>query len=64
MSSSTAHAPTSRSKAVRNEQESAGAELQLGEFQDTETLSHSEVQLVLTALMKKRKQQGIVNESA
>jgi DNA-directed RNA polymerase II subunit RPB4 len=49
------HAPTSRPKPPPAGQEEAGATLQLGEFQDVDTLTLSEASLVINALMVKRR---------
>jgi DNA-directed RNA polymerase II subunit RPB4 len=48
------HAPTSRPKPPPPIEEEAGATLKLGEFQDADTLTLSEANLVIEALLAKR----------
>ncbi len=57
------HDPTARSILHRGGKEEANSLLNLGEFQNTDALTHSEVQLVLTALLQRRKEEGKANES-
>ena len=49
------HAPTSRPKPAPPGLEKADHELNLGEFQDVDTLTLSEASLVINALVAKRK---------
>lgn len=49
------HAPTSRPKPAPPGLEKADHELNLGEFQDVDTLTLSEASLVINALVTKRK---------
>ncbi|KAK2068713.1 hypothetical protein P8C59_003341 [Phyllachora maydis] len=49
------HLPTSRNKATTTGDEEAGDVLKLGEFQEVDTLTLSEAQLVIKALMAKRR---------
>lgn len=49
------HAPTSRSKPPPPGEEEVGAVLKLGEFEDVDTLTLSEANLVLNALLAKRR---------
>jgi DNA-directed RNA polymerase II subunit RPB4 len=53
-------APTSRSREAPQGDEEATSVLKLGEFQDVDTLTHSEAALVINALAQKRKQEGKV----
>ena len=48
-------APTSRSREAPQGDEEASSELKLGEFQDVDTLTHSEAALVINTLMQKRR---------
>ncbi|CAG8959972.1 hypothetical protein HYALB_00006136 [Hymenoscyphus albidus] len=48
-------APTSRSREAPQGDEEAASELRLGEFQNADTLTHSEAALVINALVTKRK---------
>jgi DNA-directed RNA polymerase II subunit RPB4 len=50
-------APISRKREPIQGDEEAGAELKLGEFQDVDTLTHSEAALVINALVEKRKKE-------
>lgn len=49
------HAPTSRPKPEPPGNEQATYDLNLGEFQDVDTLTLSEASLVINALVSKRK---------
>jgi len=51
-----APAPTSRMREAPQGDEEAAAELKLGEFQDVDTLTHSEAALVINTLMQKRRE--------
>ena len=60
----TQFAPTSRSKEAKPGEEGAKAELKLGpEFADADTLTHSEANVVLTHLLKKRRERQNYNET-
>lgn len=52
------HAPTSRAKPTPPGNEEASATLNLGEFQDVDTLTLSEASLVINALVNKRRIEG------
>jgi DNA-directed RNA polymerase II subunit RPB4 len=49
------HAATSRSREAPQGDEEASSELRLGEFQNVDTLTHSEAALVINALVAKRR---------
>ncbi|RFU29220.1 hypothetical protein B7463_g7134, partial [Scytalidium lignicola] len=53
--STSAPAPTSRTREAPQGDEEAAAELKLGEFQDVDALTHSEAALVINALVAKRR---------
>lgn len=58
------HKLISRPKAGPEEQEEAGAVVNLGDFQDVDTLTLSEASLVINALVAKRRKDGRgVNET-
>jgi DNA-directed RNA polymerase II subunit RPB4 len=48
--------PTSRSREAPAGDEEASSVLKLGEFQDVDTLTHSEAALVINTLMQKRRE--------
>lgn len=52
------NAPTSRSKPTPPGNEEASTVLNLGEFQDVDTLTLSEASLVINALVNKRRLEG------
>ena len=55
------HAPTSRSRPRPADNEEAAAVLNLGEFQDSNTLSLSEARLLIDAVITRRKDSGLNN---
>ncbi|RYP04178.1 hypothetical protein DL765_010279 [Monosporascus sp. GIB2] len=57
------HAPTSRPKPRPAGNEEAGDTINLGEFQDVETLTLSEAALVINALVTKRRNERKMNET-
>ncbi|RYP27715.1 hypothetical protein DL767_007552 [Monosporascus sp. MG133] len=57
------HAPTSRPKPRPAGNEEAGETINLGEFQDVETLTLSEAALVINALVTKRRNERKMNET-
>ena len=53
-----ASGPRTRPKEIRGGDEEAATELKLGEFEKVPTLSNSETQLLLSAVKKKRADNG------